>query len=244
MRDEDGQPSLRQVRAAMITCMDDGIGRILAALEQSGIADDTLVWFLSDNGGTGADSEDNLPWRGNKHDLFEGGIRVPACVRWPRGLPSGIEVDAPTAVQDVLPTLMSIAGVSDHQGLPLDGVDLLDVLRGERREVRREFYFYFGQDGEEREKLAVVRLPWKLVILGPSLARSPLEDRHQRLLFDLLADPRESNDLSADHAALVEELTRELIEFRRLQPEPSIAPYEHGRQGFEAPPAWRVESLR
>jgi len=235
---EDGQPGLRQVRAAMITCMDAGIGRILGALDSAGIAQDTLVWFLSDNGATAFDNESCAPLRGGKHDLFEGGIRVPSCVRWPRGLSRGRSVETPTAIQDVLPTLMRISGIAGSGGPPLDGSDLLDVLRGERPGIDRELFFYIGQDGAEREKLALLAPPWKLVVLGPSLLESEHGERRQRLLFDILDDPQERTDRSTDEPQLVEQLTRRLIEFRSLEPADAIAPYEEGAEGFVAPRDW------
>ena len=111
----------KRTLAAMITCMDDGIGRILAAIDRAGIKQNTLVWFFSDNGGIRGVAENNLPLRGNKLDVFEGGVRVPACVRWPAGLQGGRKVTAPLANIDVLPTLMRVAGIKEHGGRPLDG---------------------------------------------------------------------------------------------------------------------------
>jgi len=104
--------SQRQTLAAMISSLDDSVGAILKALEEHEVADNTLVWFFSDNGGTGVG--DNRPLRGAKGSVFEGGIRVTAALRWPARVPAGRRVTAPLAYIDVLPTLMQIVGLEDH----------------------------------------------------------------------------------------------------------------------------------
>lgn len=240
LRGTEGEPSLRQVRAAMINSMDDGIGRILAALEETGIAEDTLLWFLSDNGGVTADPLTNGSLRGGKHDLFEGGIRVPACVRWPRGLPAGTRIEAPTAVQDVLPTLMQVAAISDHGGRPLDGMGLLGLLRGTERAPKRELYFHSERAGQE--ELALVDWPWKLVLCSSGRAAMPGE--RVPMLYDLSIDPCESDDQAAGREALVRRLSPRLNAFRELTPQHSIASHEVGRDGFHPPPAWRIGDER
>ena len=144
----------KQVIAGMITCLDDGIGKILDSIDRAGIRDNTLVWFFSDNGGIKEFADNNLPLRGNKLDLLEGGIRVPSCVRWPGGFDGGRKIALPTAFIDIFPTLMRIAGVEDHGGKPVDGVALVDVLRGETTEMNRELFFYEGQQGPHAESVA------------------------------------------------------------------------------------------
>ena len=206
--------------------MDDGIGRILDTLDEAGIADDTLVWFLSDNGGTGALLANNRPLRGNKHDVYEGGVRVPSCLRSPARLPGGRRLGAPIAAIDVMPTLIQAAGLVQQGGKPLDGLELLEVLLGERPAPERELFFYFGQDGPQRERLALLAPPWKLVLLGPDVRSGAVDSRHSRLLFDVLADPSENHDLAAEHPEVVQALTRRLVDFRRQQPAQGVVPYE------------------
>lgn len=113
--------SKRQTLAAMISSMDQGIGRILDALEAHHIGDNTLVWFFSDNGGI--PPGDNRPLNGRKGTVFEGGIRVAAAVRWPGRIAAGSRIEAPLAYIDVLPTLMRVAGIPSHGGKALDGID-------------------------------------------------------------------------------------------------------------------------
>lgn len=237
LSEPDGTPGLRQVRAAMLRCLDDGVGRVLDALDRAGVADETLVWLVSDNGATAVDGAGNRPLRGGKHNVFEGGIRVPALVRWPGEIPAGSVVDAPTAAEDVLPTLLEVAGLA-HEGKPLDGVGLLATLRGGPPPPARELDFYVGELGEADEKLAVIDWSYKLIILGPDLSTHAIGPEHTRLLFDLSSDPGETHDLAAEQPARVEQLTARLAAFRRLQPDASVAPHEEGREGFVPPRDW------
>jgi len=126
---------------AMIRRMDMGIGRILALLDRLGLADQTLILFTSDNGPwlgqqrlpngrVFSMQRYNGPFRGMKQDVLEGGIRVPAVVRWPAGLPAGQEVTELVHFCDWLPTLLAAAGITDRPAFPLDGTDVLPTLRG------------------------------------------------------------------------------------------------------------------
>lgn len=129
----------RRVLGAMVHSLDEGVGRILHALDQTGITENTFVLFSSDNGGVRGIGE-NVPLRGCKATVFEGAIRVAAAARLPARIPRGHTVDIPLAKIDVLPTLMRMAGVEHHAGQPLDGVNELDVLTGERQALDRELF--------------------------------------------------------------------------------------------------------
>ncbi|MEO1536046.1 MAG: sulfatase-like hydrolase/transferase, partial [Planctomycetota bacterium] len=116
----------RKVYAAMVSAMDDGIGRVLDALDQSDVADNTLVVFLSDNGGARNNASSNEPLRGYKRELFEGGLRVPFAMRWPDRFPSGAVYSDPVISLDIAGTIAAAAGsaVATNPEKPLDGVDL------------------------------------------------------------------------------------------------------------------------
>lgn len=234
-------PKRRRTYAAMVTLMDRGIGRILEAIEEKGLEQETLVWFFSDNGGTGRFG-DNRPLRASKQRVFEGGVRVPAIVRWPGGLPGARTVDSPIAYVDVLPTLMHVAGVESHGGRPLDGIDVLDALRGEADTFDRDLYHYWGQQGPKNERIALMDWPWKLVVLGPNVAdASANASKRRKLLFRLDRDPQEENDLSGERPNRVERMFERLVRFRWLQPAEAIPPYRVGRnKEFEAPPHWDI----
>jgi len=208
----------RQTYAAMVTCLDDGIGRILAAVDRAGIADDTLVWFFSDNGGTDGYGGSNKPLRGKKTLVFEGGVRVPAAVRWPNVLPAGSKVSAPVAHIDVMPTLMRVLGIKDHAGKPLDGVDVLDVLTGKTTKLDRDLFVYMHGSDERPEQVAVITPQWKLVVNGPNIADDTLNGvQRQRLLFRIDSDPLEQHDVSAEHPDMTDKLYEKLKSFRALR---------------------------
>jgi arylsulfatase A-like enzyme len=138
------------VYAAMIASLDESVGRILAKLDELKLAEDTVVIFASDNGGVGGYEEiggrgvtSNAPLRGGKGMLYEGGVRVPFIVRWPRGARRGV-CHEPTAHVDLLPTLLALAGVNERPRQPLDGVSLLPLLRDPAAKLAREaIYLHF-----------------------------------------------------------------------------------------------------
>jgi arylsulfatase A-like enzyme len=137
--------------AAMIASIDESVGRILAKLDELGLADDTIVIFASDNGGVGGYLEiggrgitDNSPLRGGKGMLYEGGVRVPLIVRWMRRMKGGGVCHEPTVHVDLFPTFLELAGVKDRPKQPLDGVSLLPLLTEPSAKLGREaIYFHF-----------------------------------------------------------------------------------------------------
>lgn len=235
----------KQTLAAMISCMDDGIGRILKSIEEAGVRENTIVWFFSDNGGIKAVPENNVPLRGNKLSVFEGGVRVPSCVRWPARLKAGRKVAAPLSCMDILPTVLAAAGTEEVPGKPLDGVNVLPVLNGKQPELKRDLFFYHGQSGEQSELIALTTPEWKLIILGPNIAASDFQSKkHQRLLFRIGEDPLEKTDLASKNVEVVKQLAARMIEFRKLQPKNAVATYGRDRQGFQAPKKWKIRRSR
>ena len=237
--------NLRQVVAAMVSCMDDGIGRILRAIDDSGEADDTIVWFFSDNGGVSAIADNNGSLRGNKLDVWDGGVRVAAAVRWPSGEIRGArKILAPLSCIDVMPTLCKLTArgaSSDFGNKPFDGLDVLDVLQSKRERLDRELYFYNGQQGEQREKIAIRTPIWKLVVHGPNIATGEWQSaKHDRFLFRIDRDPNETTNLLTTHPGVAVRLAKKLIVHRRLQPKVSVGDYNTGRQMFIAPKDWII----
>jgi arylsulfatase A-like enzyme len=169
----------RDYRAA-VTCMDASIGKLLDVLDERGLAETTLVMFLSDNGGSGG--ADNTPLRGGKGQTWEGGIRVLSLIRWPAQLPAGVVNDEFLTTMDVLPTLIKAAGAAAPQGVVLDGFDMLPALKGEQKSPRQEMFW------KRRDLLGARVENWKWVDLG-GIAGG---------LFDLENDPGERHDLSQE----------------------------------------------
>ena len=183
----------RNTLLAMGKRMDDAIGKLVAQLKRDGTWDNTLLFFFSDNGGPLAQTADNTPLRGGKHQDYEGGIRVPFLVCWPAKLKPG-ESQAVVSSLDVLPTALAAAAVGSPKDKPLDGIDLLPILSGETPAPNRNLFWSSGSD---EGWWAVRSGDWKLVA------------RHAKVeLFDLSQDIAEKNDLSKSFPEKVAGLTR------------------------------------
>lgn len=197
---------------ANISYLDHQLGRLLDHLDEEGLSDSTFVFFASDNGPVTTDwrhwYEINLygstgGLRGRKADLYEGGIRVPAIVRYPGVVKAGSESDSPISGYDVLPTLASLVGVDVPSDRPIDGEDVSAVLRGEPFGRARPLYWEFNDD--QGFRFALRDRHWKL------LADADLK---RLKLFNLETDPFEVQDLAAREPDRVESLLAALKEFR------------------------------
>ncbi len=189
-------PQPEKNKAAMITRLDDDVGRLMAELKRRQLDTNTVVFFASDNGphkegGVNPDFFNSSgPLRGIKRDMYEGGIRVPMIVRWTGRIPAGAVNDQVWAFWDFLPTAAEIAGVKPPPGL--DGISMLPALLGQKQTNQHDFlYWEFHERGS---KQAVRMGDWKAVLLEPG---QPLE------LYDLKADLGETNNVAADHPSVV-----------------------------------------
>ena len=228
---------------AMITAMDDGIGKILDALDEKNVAGNTLVWFFSDNGGVGRFRTNNLPLKGAKLSTYEGGVRTVAAVRYPAGYPTRTKIKTPIAYVDVLPTLLSLVGTTPARAgcKDIDGVDMNPVLSGRTPAApERCLYFYYGQDGPATEMISVICDRWKLVVTGPDI-RNGITGGNHLILYDIRSDPNEKQDVAADNRDVVQKLAGKLIDFRSLQIPNAIAPYSVKVEGFVPPREWNIE---
>jgi arylsulfatase A-like enzyme len=203
--DEQGR-----IYAAEMSAMDDAVGRVLGTVRELGLEDDTLIFFLSDNGGPmtkmGPNASNNRPLKGQKGDTWEGGVRVPFFVQWKGHLPAGKVYDLPVIQLDVLPTAIAAAGGEVSPGWKLDGVNLLPHLGGTTDARPHEtLYWRFGP------QWAIRGGDWKLVQgydydadqAGLSAPRFKVA---APMLINLAEDIRETNDLSARHPDRVKAL--------------------------------------
>ena len=230
----------RKILGAMVHALDQAVGKILDTIDETGIASNTFVLFSSDNGGVGGIGE-NTPLRGAKASVFEGGIRVAAAARWPGHIPIGQTVRAPLANIDVLPTVMRIAGVEGFAGKPLDGLDVLDVLTGRQESLERELFNYIGQAGPDAEQISYMNNDWKLVIIGPEVTDETADDSlRKRFLFKISEDMSEEHNVIDDNRELADSMYEKIKEFRALQPDDAVIPYNIGRENFTAPPRWEL----
>lgn len=230
---------------AMIECMDRGIGKILAAIDATGESDNTQVWFMSDNGGVGQIAGNNKPLHGSKLTTFEGGIRVAACVRWPAEWKGGRKIENTMGYIDLFPTILSSAGVDPAAGqLPgreLDGVDVGNLLAGTDPDFpERDWYSYHGQQGTDKETIAIKTAQWKLIVVGPDVRSKKITARHQVHLYAMPGDLLEKDNVAGLHPTVVEQLFKKLVVYRSLQPENAIPVYREGREGFKPWKNWRL----
>ncbi len=214
---------------SVVTDADRHIGRLMRRLDQLGLAENTVLVFSSDNGpedivisnashsGVGSPG----PLRGRKRSLYEGGVRMPFIVRWPAGTPAG-RVDNTSVIGGVdwLPTVCSLAGVELPDGLNLDGQDMAAALRGRPTSRARPLmwewrYRIFGHPFNRSPMLAIREGPWKL-LMNP--------DRSRVELYDIPADPRESNNLAARQPQVVERLATKVLAWQKTLPPGPVEP--------------------
>ena len=194
------------VFAEMVQSLDRGVGRTLNALKQAGIERDTLVIFTSDNGGERFSY--NWPHQQAKGTLWEGGIRVPAIMRWPGSVPSGRVNEQPAITMDWTATFLRAAGVSPDVNYPLDGMDFLPVARGERRSFDRTlFWRQTRRFNAQPPQMAARRGPWKYLSVA---------DRSY--LFNLQDDPGESSDRRSQEPQTASELEAALARWNSTLP--------------------------
>ena len=215
----------RRTYAAMITSVDDQVGRIVAALDKRGMRDNTLIIFSSDNGGprnavvaSGAHSkeerkesgveQESLPasngdLRGGKGSLYEGGVRVPTIFNWPAKLKPGV-VNEPLHMVDIMPTVLALAGAKSNPDKPLDGKDIWATIAEGRPSPHDDILV-----NVEAFRGAIIKDKWKLVKIALLPGKTEL--------FDLAADPGEKNDVAAQNPDVVRDLEARLIGYARQQ---------------------------
>lgn len=181
----------RRIFAAMLAHLDDSVGKVLAQLHDSGVEDNTLVIFLSDNGGPTKElTSSNAPLRGGKGELWEGGIRVPFIVSWKGHVTPGQGVDAPVASLDATATALHLAR-AESGPRPLDGVNLMSLLSGGRvPAIARPLFWRVGK------KNALRSGDWKII-----------RDGREWQLFDLSHDIGETTNLANSEPARVQQLS-------------------------------------
>lgn len=211
-RFKDPMPLRRRYALAMLSAIDDGIGRIVAKLEQHGIRDNTLIVFTSDNGAPlkitkpdapvdrdpgGWDGSLNDPWVGEKGMLAEGGVRVPMIWSLPSKLPQAVKFAHPISTLDIAPTVLELSGgdlAAKSSSFAFDGVNVLPAFLGCEDLSDRSLYFRFW------DQAAVRRGRWKYLYVGAGL----------EYLFDLQGDEHETQNRLSDHPEIAGELKQQL----------------------------------
>lgn len=207
----------RQVMAAMISAVDDGVGSIIDELKRNGIYENTCIFFQSDNG----PSRESRNWmdgrpdpyygghtgslKGHKYSLFEGGIRVPGIFCWPDRIPAGQVISEPCAAMDIFPTLLTAAG-GDPSQYRIDGKNLEDVLIHGGATPHEDIFWEMGQQTAVRSGV------YKLVLNGVLVEGEPTPETV--FLSNLAEDPSESVNLADKYPEITEQLTRKAAAWR------------------------------
>jgi arylsulfatase A-like enzyme len=182
-----GMDERRARLVAFIEHLDDGIGRVIRTLKETGQYDNTLIVFTSDNGGRLGDGANNGPLRDGKQSMYEGGLRVPTCVVWPGTVKAGSTCKEVCLTMDLYPTMCALAGVPADN--TIDGVSLAGLLTGDATELPERTVFFHRREGGVRYgglTIHAVRSgDWKLLKNSPY---APYE------LYNLYQDPKETND--------------------------------------------------
>jgi len=210
-RFSDIQDPKRKTYAAMVSAVDDGVGRVLKEVRRHGLEEKTIICFLSDNGGpTSKNASRNNPLRGDKGDAWEGGFRVPFALQWKGRLPQGADYPKPVSALDLGGTVVALSGAEVPEGKPLDGVNLIPYLTGENKGAPHEAIYLRQFD---RNRFAVrqgnekILIPWK---------------GGKAQLYDLGKDLGESTDLADRFPDKVEHLNRLRIQWNRQLREPTF----------------------
>ncbi|TWU46073.1 Choline-sulfatase [Rubripirellula tenax] len=200
----------RQNYYGAITAMDEQVGRLRSKLRELKIENDTLVFFCSDNGPSDGLAKKGVasagPFKGHKHQMYEGGILVPACAEWPTRIKAGSTTNVRCSTIDYFPTIANAVGFSfsDSQSRPIDGIDLMPVIQGASAQRDKDMFFGFRRLHDGTDGQAVIRGDFKL------LREAKREGRTR--LYDLKKDPYETNDIGESMPELFQSMSSRLEE--------------------------------
>jgi arylsulfatase B len=214
--------------AAMVTCMDRGIGTIMDALRKKHLEENTIVVFFSDNGAPANSGGNNLPLRGNKHQEWDGGLRTPAIVSYPALFKGGRVVNQVVGFVDIMPTICGILGINDAPARPFDGIDVTDILSGKKETVERDLYLGCG---------TVVNNNYKLIMPGKNKSMKSEEI----FMSYYPVDPYEKDNVTGKYPQEKSRMQSIAEYYDAIEPIVRLLPFGEGRDGFKAPFEWKVE---
>ncbi|MEH6571211.1 MAG: arylsulfatase [Halioglobus sp.] len=227
--------SKRQIYAAVVDAMDHAIGNLMSTLKKAGVADNTIILFMSDNGGQvifGSGGASNAPLRGGKGEVFEGGIRNVSLMHWPQKIKGGQQLQQIVSVMDVFPTLAAAAGIDTGATKKLDGINMWPAIT-EGAEVARSEPLFFAQESPNfgSFKHTLLDDEWKLIqLVDQDLEQTTVKN----MLFNIKQDPNEFKDVAAEHPERVAQMALAVRSWR------SQYHVSGTRANLVPPPGWRA----
>lgn len=189
-----------------ITAMDDQIGRLNQFLKENNVDENTIIFFCSDNGPADSLTKKGIasagPYRGHKHQMWEGGLRVPSLMSWPGHIKKGVVSDIQTSTNDYFPTILDLVNIKPNKKIPLDGISLKPLIKGGETTVTSNS-LAFGYQRLYKNTELYAYISGKYKICNPVVGS-------KMMLFDLSKDPSESHDLASEKPELLEKMTKEL----------------------------------
>lgn len=219
----------RQTYSAMVSNMDDNIGRLLQTLKDLKIEGNTLVLFQSDNGAAPGEGGSSGVLRGTKFTEWEGGLRAPAIIKWPDGFKGGVVVDQVMGYVDVMPTLLDLVGIKTKPKNKFDGISVLPVLTAKVPEIKRDFYLGTG---------SMVNQDWKLIEANSGNEKMTIQEDQ---MFHIRNDIAESANVRSENKDVYETLKESIKKFNAIKSSKEVPPYGDGRAGFVAPKEWQIK---
>lgn len=184
-----------QIYYATISAMDEQVGRLWKKLEDLGEAENTMIWFCSDNGPENDTPGTSGPFRERKRSLYEGGVRVPAFCVWPAGIESGLVSDMPMVTSDYLPTIVDLLHLNYPEDRPIDGISLANVIQGNQTEREKAIGFRF------KNRMSWVTQRYKLI---------STDEGKTFELYNLVSDKEEKNNIASENVEMVKQMKSEL----------------------------------
>ena len=230
----------KRIYAAMVDCMDQGIGEILKTIDERGDRDNTFILFFSDNGGVNRIA-DNSPMKGSKLTVYEGGIRVVAAAHWPNGgIKGGKIINEEMGYIDVLPTIAAVAKSKVPFKNELDGINVLHAMQGKEALNERSWFTYLDQNRTSREKIALTLNDRKLVVVSDKEQTPEIEAKEYEL-YEIDEQRKETKLKPENNKEIIERLDSIAQDYMKLKADPQIEQYQIGKEGFVAPKDWIIE---
>lgn len=214
---------------AMVSRMDRGIGEIVSALEENRILDNTVIMFMSDNGGVNNIPVGSTcaPLKGHKFQEWDGGVRIPAVIRWGNHFRNGTRLEELTSFVDIMPTIAEIIGDKNKTDRPYDGVSVLNLLTGKKTEMKRDIYLGCG---------AVVNREGKYISEGKNGAMKIKNDWY----VHYREDPYESENAISSYRREAARMKKIADHYDAIVPYVPEQDYGKGKKGFVPPVEWKV----